>query len=381
MTLVERTEIPAARYADRLAAARASLADHAAGALLVGVGADLRWLIGYDAMALERLTLLVVPRDGNPAMLVPRLETPRASLAPGVAASLVRLVAWDETADPFGLVPGLVGRPMGRLLASDRLWATFLLRLQAAFPGAPFGLASTALRDLRMEKDADEVAMLRAAAHAADRAVMAVARGRLVGRSEADVAREVEDRLVDEGHDRASFWIVGSGPNSASPHHEPGGRRIEAGEPVVLDIGGTVGGYGSDITRTIWIDDGNPPDPEFLRLYDVVRRANAAGAAAVRPGVACEQVDAAARSVVDEAGYGPAFLHRTGHGIGLEEHEDPYIVAGNQERLRPGHAFSIEPGIYLDGRFGARIEDIVVCGATGADVLNEAPREILIVGG
>ena len=381
MTLLERTAIPAARYADRLAGARAALAGHGAGALLVGVGADLRWLIGYEAMPLERLTLLVVPRDGTPAMLVPRLEMPRAALAPGVAAGLVRTIAWDETADPFGLVPGIVGPAMGRLLVSDRLWATFLLRLQAAFPGAPFGLASTALRELRMAKDADEVALLRAAAHAADRAVMAIARGRLVDRSEADVAREVRDRLVDAGHDAAAFWIVGSGPNSASPHHEPGDRRIGQCEPVVLDIGGHVGGYGSDITRTVWVGDGSPPDPEFVRLYDVVRRANAAGVAAVRPGVPCEDVDAAARSVVEDAGYGPAFLHRTGHGIGLEEHEDPYLVAGNVEPLREGHAFSIEPGIYLEGRFGARVEDIVVCSTVGADVLNEAPRELLVVEG
>ncbi len=401
--------IPPARFAARLGAAREALSRTGDLALLVGVGADLRWLTGYDAMNLERLTLLVLSPADVPALLVPRLEVPRATLAPAAAAGLVRVIPWEETADPVALVPALVaarapspaasggtgprpdraagsapGQAVGpRLLVSERLWASFVLRLQAVFPRTPFGLASDVLRPLRMAKDADEIALLRAAAHAADRVVLAIAAGRLLGRSEADVAREVRERLLDEGHETAEFAIVGSGPHSASPHHEASDRRIAAGEPIVLDIGGSYRGYGSDITRTLWVtgEEGLGPDEAFQRLYEVLRRAQAAATAAVRPGVAAERIDAVGRAIIAAAGYGAAFIHRIGHGIGLEGHEDPYLVAGNPEPLRPGYAFSVEPGIYLEGRYGARIEDIVVCGADGPDVLNEAPRELLVVRG
>jgi Xaa-Pro aminopeptidase len=205
-----------------------------------------------------------------------------------------------------------------------------------------------------------------------------------MGRSEAEVAREVRDRLVAEGHEHAEFWIVASGPNSASPHHEAGGRVIGAGEPVVIDIGGQLGGYGSDITRTVWVDGGDPargPHSDFARLYAVLRDAQAAATAAIRPGIAAEEIDAVARDAIAAAGFGPNFIHRTGHGKGLEGHEDPYIVAGNAEPIEATMAFSVEPGIYLEGRFGARIEDIVVCGDHGPIVLNEMTRELLVVHG
>ncbi len=407
--------IAPARFGARIQAARETLRAGGDVALLVGVGADLRWLTGYDAMNLERLTMLVLPRDGEPVLVAPRLEAPRASLAPAVAAGLVRLVAWEETEDPVAQVPGLVraasatggatvvadgaagpasetglgawpapaGARPPRLLVSDRLGASFVLRLQAAFPRVPFGLASDVLRGLRMAKDADEIALLRAAAEAADRVVLAIAGGRLVGRTEADVAREVRERLLDEGHETAEFAIVGSGPNSASPHHDASDRRISAGEPIVLDIGGVFDGYGSDITRTLWVTGaaGASPDTGFVRLYEVLREAQAAATAAVRPGVPAEQIDATGRSVIAAAGFGPNFIHRIGHGIGLEGHEDPYLVAGNREPLQPGNTFSVEPGIYLEGRHGARIEDIVVCGVAGPDVLNRVTRDLLVVHG
>jgi Xaa-Pro aminopeptidase len=235
-----------------------------------------------------------------------------------------------------------------------------------------------------MVKDADEIALLRLAAQAADRVVGQIAAGRLVGRTEADVAREVRERLIAEGHDEAQFAIVGSGPNSASPHHEASERVIAAGEPIVLDIGGTVGGYGSDITRTLWVTGGDPaagPDERFRHLFAVLHGAQAAATRAARPGTACAAIDAAARGPIEAEGYGEAFFHRTGHGIGLEGHEDPYLVAGNDLPLRPGMAFSVEPGIYLPGVYGARIEDIVVCGDDGPIVLNEAPRELYVVEG
>ena len=271
-----------------------------------------------------------------------------------------------------------------RIAVYDDLAARHLLPLQDRLSPARLELASATLRELRIVKDPDEIELLRRAAHAADRVVAAIAGGRLVGRTEEDVAHEVRERLVAEGHDEATFAIVGSGPNSASPHHGASDRVIRAGEPIVLDIGGTIDGYGSDITRTLWVTGGDPaqgPDEQFRHLFGVLYGAQAAATGAVRPGVAPEDVDAAARRPIEAEGYGDAFFHRTGHGIGLEGHEDPYIIAGNREPLREGMAFSVEPGIYLVGEYGARIEDIVVCGPDGPIALNEAPRELYVVDG
>ena len=377
--------ITASRYADRLA--RTAAAARAAGvrALLIGVGPELEWLTGYEAKPLERLTLLVVPAEGDPSIVVPRLEVGAAEAAPAIGEGGVRVRPWQETGDPYDQVwEALPGAPDARLGVSDTLRASFLLRLQATYPDALFEVAGPVVGDLRPVKADDEIELLRAAALAADRAVLGLAAGRLVGRTEADVAAEVRARLVDEGHDSASFWIVASGPRSASPHHEPDDREIRAGEPLLLDIGGRRTGYCSDITRTLWLTGGDPaagPDDTFRTIHGLVHDANAAGRAAVRPGVAPQDVDRAARAVIEGAGYGAAFFHRTGHGIGLEGHEEPYIVEGATQPLEPGDAFSIEPGVYLEGRYGVRIEDIVVCGADGADVLNQATRELLVVSG
>jgi Xaa-Pro aminopeptidase len=385
MTVAGRPTIAAERYRTRLERA-AEVTDQAGfDAVLVAVGPDLRYLTGYEAMPLERLTMLVVvPNVDSITLVVPRLEEPAARAG---CRPQVRIVTWEENDDPHGLVAGLVrGHATGelRLGVSDRLMAMHLLRLQRALPGATFESATVVLRELRMTKDADEIALLRTAAHAADRVVGQIAAGRLVGRTEAEVAREVRERLIAEGHDEAQFAIVGSGPNSASPHHEASNRIIEAGDPIVLDIGGTIDGYASDTTRTLWVTGGDPakgPTEEFRHLFGVLFAAQERATRAVRPGVACEAIDAAARGVIAAEGYGQAFIHRTGHGIGLEGHEDPYIIAGNREALGPGMAFSIEPGIYLSGRYGARIEDIVVCGPEGPDVLNVSSRELYVVDG
>ncbi len=392
--------ISATRYGERLHAAQEQLPAEDAAALLIGVGPDLNWLTGYAAKDLERLTMLIVPAAGRSTLIVPRLERAAAAVCAAAQANLVDLITWEESEDPFELVAarleasdsrpeihlGALGGAWGRLgglLVSDRLWATFLLRLQSVVPDAAFGLASAVVGPLRAVKDKAEIDLLREAAHAADRVVEAIAAGKLVGRTEANVAREVRDRLIDEGHDMASFWIVASGPNSSSPHHEPTDRVIEAGEPIVLDIGGAVSGYCSDITRTLWVtgDADVRPSDEFAHLYEVLQRAQAASTAAVKPGVECQEIDRAARSIIAEAGMGELFIHRTGHGIGLEGHEDPYMIEGNADLLEVGNAFSIEPGIYVDGRHGARIEDIAVCAKDGADLLNQVTRDLLIVRG
>jgi Xaa-Pro aminopeptidase len=384
MTVAARPTIPAERFEARLSASAAAAGASGLDALLIGVGADLRYLTGYNAHESERLTMLVVRPSKRPSMVVPLLEKPAAEAGSRAA---IDLVTWRETESPAAVVAALVAGATGSPLhlgVSDRLWSLHLLRLEEALPGATFASATAALRALRMTKDPDEVTLLRLAAEAADRVVDQIAAGRLVGRTEEDVSREVRERLVAEGHETAGFAIVASGPNSASPHHEASDRVIRAGEPIVLDIGGTLGGYGSDITRTLWVTGGDPangPDDEYRHLYAVLHAAQARATNVVHPGLTCESIDAAARDVIAAEGFGEAFIHRTGHGIGLEGHEEPYLVSGNDEPLGEGMAFSVEPGIYLEGRYGARIEDIVVCGPDGPIPLNTTGRDLRIVAG
>ena len=378
--------------AERLARARKEMADRGVEAVLVGPSADFRYLTGYLPPGLERLTMLVVPAEGTPRLLVPALEAPLASEHLGDLE--VDLLAWEETDDPVALVRDALqsaGIARGRLAVGDQLWSAFLLRLQEALPGASFTVASTVTRSLRMVKDAAEIQALARVAAAIDSVIDGLADLRWAGRSEREVARDL-DAAIRATHDETLFVIVGSGPNSASPHHVPGDRVIRPGDPVVVDIGGRLDGYGSDTTRTLVV--GEPP-AGFEELYEVLRRAQRAGCEAAVQGVPAEAVDAACRQLIAAAGHGEHFIHRTGHGIGLEEHEDPYIVAGNTERLVEGMAFSVEPGIYLQGRFGARIEDVVVCTAPagpaassaapapapGARRLNRTSRDLRVVPG
>jgi Xaa-Pro aminopeptidase len=353
----------------------AKAADQAGlGALLLTPGPDLRYLIGYDAHQLERLTCLAVPATGDPFLVVPRLELPAAQASPAGGMGL-EIIPWDETADPYQLVAGRLGA-VESVGLSDRMWALMVLRFREVLPAAGQGLASSALRGLRSRKTLAEIAALSEAGAAIDRVHEAVPGWLRAGRTELEVAADIAQAITDEGHARADFVIVGSGPNAASPHHEPSRRELRPGDVVVVDIGGTMpSGYCSDCTRTYAI--GQPP-AEFAAYYQVLRDAQDAACLAVRPGVQAEQVDAAARTPITAAGYGDQFVHRTGHGIGLETHEDPYIVAGNDERLEPGMAFSVEPGIY-PGPHGARIEDIVVCTEEGHERLNNITRELVVV--
>ncbi|HSM34101.1 MAG TPA: Xaa-Pro peptidase family protein [Anaerolineae bacterium] len=372
------------RYRARLEATQAAVAAQGSAAMLVGVGPELEWLSGYAAHGIERLNLLVIPAHGPISYISPRLEASAALQAPGLPGDVVELRCWEETEDPFRLLPPLVGRTSGGgFLVSDGLRAAFLLRLQAVLPAAEWGVASAVLAPMRRVKDDEEVALLRAAAAAADRAIERIIAGPLIGRTEAEVARDVRDALVQEGHESAEFAIVASGPNSASPHHEPGGRRIGPGEPLLLDIGGRRAGYCSDITRTVWVaaEDGSAPDDGFVTIYELTSAAQAAARAAVRPGVTFDALDASARAIIAAGGFGDHFIHRLGHGIGLEVHEEPYLVSGNQATAVAGNTFSCEPGIYLEGRYGVRIEDAVVCTPEGGESLNAAPRALRVVAG
>jgi Xaa-Pro aminopeptidase len=363
-------------FAERLDRARKRMADVGVDALLLSVGADLPYLTGYKAMPLERLTMLVLPRDGEAVLVVPLLEAPRVT----EQGDAFRIVPWGETDDPIAVVAGLLGGA-GVAAIGDRTWARFLVDLQAVTPTVTrWRKATDVMVHLRSRKDPAELDALRVASLAADRVARQLQGGEipLVGRTEAQVSQDISRRLVAEGHAHVNFAIVAAGENAASPHHEAGERVITAGEMVLCDFGGTMpDGYCSDITRCVWT--GAEPPAEVRELYGVLQEAQAASVASAVVGATCEEVDAVARRRITEGGYGDRFIHRTGHGIGLEEHEDPYIVSGNTEPLAPGHAFSIEPGIYLTGFVGARIEDIVVATDSGPEPLNFVTHDLVVV--
>jgi Xaa-Pro aminopeptidase len=349
-------------------------------ALLITPGADLRYLVGYQALPLERLTCLIVPASGPSTLLVPRLE--QAAAVSSGAGDHVQISTHEETDDAFvrtaRIVSEALGRPPATIAVADRMWAEQVLRFREVMPGAAQTTAGAVMRPLRMRKRPDEVAALRAAGQAIDRVHQRMGEWLRPGRTEAEVGRDIAEAIVAEGHTAVNFVIVGSGPNGASPHHQLSGRVIEAGDPVVVDIGGTMpDGYCSDCTRT-YVAGGAAPD-DFRDYYAVLLDAQRASCASVKPGVSAQSVDAAAREVIAAAGYGEMFIHRTGHGIGLEEHEDPYIVAGNDITLAPGMCFSIEPGIYAAGRHGARIEDIVVVTEDGVERLDTIDRDLVVL--
>ena len=356
------------------------MAEQQVDVLLLSVGADLPYFCGYEAMPLERLTMLVVPRDGDAQLIVPRLEAPRVVERPGV----FQAISWDETDDPIELARSLIG-PASVAAIGDHTWAGFLVDLIGVLPSVEFRRASELTSPLRSVKDAAEVESLRAAAAAADRVAADLQAGgiELIGKSEAQVSAELGRRLLAEGHQRVNFAIVAAGENAASPHHEPGERVIRPGEVVLCDFGGTMAdadgvGYCSDITRCVHL--GEPP-AELADAYDVLFEAQAAQVAAAMVGQTCQEVDRVGRAMIADAGYGENFIHRTGHGIGTEAHEDPYIVEGNTRELRPGHAFSIEPGIYLPGQWGLRLEDIVVADADGPDNLTTVDHRLAVLDG
>jgi Xaa-Pro aminopeptidase len=363
---------PKANYGDRIGRVRRVVADSGTDALLLSVGADMPYFTGYEAPQLERLTMLVVPAGGEATLVVPRLEAPRVPDRAGA----FDVLPWDEMDDPVAIVAGLVGRA-DRIAIGDHTWARFLLGLQGVFPRAEFTPATPFTARLRTRKDDDEVGWLRKAGEATDRVVDRLDEETFAGRTERDLARRVAEMAIDEGHDTASFAIVGSGPNGASPHHEAGDRIIGPGDAVVVDFGGRMSGYCSDTTRTFFVGE---PTERIIEVFSILREAQATAVDAVAPGVPAQEIDRAARTIIDGGGYGEFFVHRTGHGIGLEVHEEPYIIEGNDQPLSEGMAFSVEPGIYLPGEFGMRIEDIVVVTADGVDRLNRSPRRLHVVG-
>ncbi|MDQ3705789.1 MAG: Xaa-Pro peptidase family protein [Chloroflexota bacterium] len=370
-------------HSERLAYARAQLRAHGLDYLVVGPSADLYYLTGIQNRPSERMAVLLLPQEAPAYIVLPAFEAP--SLPP--LPPDVQVVPWGESDNPARLVASLVAGPTGHpggahytIGVSDRLWSVFLLRLQVELPRATFTPAGPVLSAVRQIKSPAELALLERAGAVADRVFAKIVTSAFAGRTELEVSEELAGLLKAEGVQGEIFAIVGSGPNSASPHHHAGDRVIQPGDAVVLDFGGLLQGYFCDITRTVFV--GSPPDgnSEMERVYNLVYAAQEAAVRAARPGMTCEELDSVARDLFVEAGYGQYFMHRLGHGIGLDGHEPPYLVQGNPTRLEAGMSFSIEPGLYLPGRFGVRIEDIVYLTPQGAVRCNHAPRDLTVVG-
>ncbi|MET9890089.1 aminopeptidase P family protein [Streptomyces sp. NPDC006465] len=373
MTTAAPAPFTAGDYEARMRRAADAAADAGLDGVLVAPGPDLVWLTGYRPVETERLTLLVLRAGHDPALVVPTLEAPDAAKSAGAPA--LTFHDWTDGTDPYGAAAPLLERA-GRFGISDNGWALHLLGLQKRLPDSRYTALTEALPMLRAVKDQAELDRLAAAGAAADAAFEEIRKVSFAGRRESEVSGDLADLLRRFGHSQVDFTIVASGPNGANPHHEADERVIERGDMVVLDFGGLKEGYGSDTSRTVHVGE---PDDEERTVHDIVREAQEAGFRAVRPGAACQDIDRAARAVIKDAGYGEYFIHRTGHGIGVTTHEPPYMVEGEEQPLVPGMCFSVEPGVYLPGRFGVRIEDIVTVTDDGGRRLNTTSREMVIV--
>ena len=361
-------------YANRMARTAEAALEVGLDGVIVTPGPDLVWLTGYQPTAItERLTMLVLSPGKQPMLLVPALERPDAEAAEG-SPSLV-ILDWPDGSDPYQVARDMLNQE-GSFGISDSAWAMHVLGLQQTLPRTRYRALTPSMPMLRAVKDPNELARLAMAGAAADATYEEIAHVRFSGRRETEVAADLARLLKEFGHEQVDFTVVGSGPNGANPHHEAGDRVIQQGDAVVLDFGGLMFGYGSDTTRTVCVGE---PSPEIRQVHDIVRQAQQAAFEAVRPGVACQQIDRVARAVITDAGYGEQFIHRTGHGIGVTTHEPPYMVEGEERPLQPGMCFSIEPGIYLTGRFGVRIEDIVTVTDTGGRRLNNTDHGLYVV--
>lgn len=365
-------------YPARIARAQAEMARQGVDWLIVAPSSDLVYLMGYPAHASERLTALTTPQaGGEPFVVVPRLEAPRLTERHDLM-EILDLRIWEETEDPVALLAHGLGDPRGKTIAvSDQMWSGFLLKLQGALPGARFINAERVIKELRQIKGEDEIACLREAGRLTDEVWEEfVATTTLSGKTEQEVGQILAGLMAQRGLGPPAFMIVASGPGSASPHYLTSEKIIREGEAIVFDFGGNIAGYKSDITRTIHVGE---PSEEFRTVYAIVEEARRRTFEAIRPGLPCEEVDRVARTVIADAGYGEYFIHRVGHGLGLDTHEEPYMVGGNRTPLRAGMVFSDEPGIYLPGKFGVRIEDTVLCTASGGELLNNARRELIVM--
>ncbi len=364
----------------RLHRVAAEAAGEGLDAVLITAGGNLEYLTGYrGSITTERITCLVVVPGRDPLVLLPRLERPLMEVVAAAGGPQLELVTWEDGEDSLDRLSALLPDGVRRIGVDAQMWSERSLGLAARRPGAELTGAGSMLQRLRSVKSPTEVRALEEAAAAIDTVHARMGEWLRPGRTEREIGADIAAAILAAGHATVEFVIVGSGPNGASPHHELSDRVVRPGEPVVVDIGGRMpSGYNSDCTRTYLI--GQPP-AEIAALYAALQRAQLAQCERAAAGIVAQELDAVGREIITEAGYGEYFVHRTGHGIGLDVHEEPYVVAGSGLPLPAGATFSIEPGIYLPGVGGARIEDIVVCEPGGGRRLNQRPRDLHLLPG
>ena len=359
-------------FDDRTRRLRGLLTEHGVDLAAIGPTSHMRYLTGGCPHADERFSVLFVDATGA-QLVVPALNADAvASFTP------VPILAWEDAQGPLPALRSSIaaGRRVGKIAVDGAMRADFLLPLISVFKPGEIVSVDPILAVLRRRKSPGEIEALARSAGQADRAVAAVLAAVKPGVTEKSLAWEAEKAFRALGAERVSFTLVAFGPNAAHPHHASGDKALERGECVLVDIGATLDGYQSDVTRMAFL--GEPPG-EFLRVYGAVREALRAGIEAVKPGRPLRDVDGAARSVIEEAGYGGRFIHRTGHGIGLDVHEAPWVTAENDEPVEEGMVFSVEPGVYLTGKFGIRIEDIVAVGPEGPRTLTRSTRDLVVL--
>lgn len=364
----------------RLEKLAASLRTSNLDAVIVNPGPTLTYLTGLHFHLMERPVVLFVAPGQDPVMVLPELELPKLDHLPYKMQAVAfgeTPTEWDNAFRKAAQMLGLDGKRIGVEPRQLRLLEFGYVKSGA--PEAEFPDASLALSALRVKKDQAEIGLMRRAVQIAQNALEACIPLIKIGMTERELASELVVQLLRNGSDTEFPFapIVSSGPNSANPHASPTDRKLQAGDMLVVDWGAAYNGYISDLTRTFAVGE---VDAEFHKIHKIVQESNAAGRAAGRPGAACAEVDKAAREVIERSGYGKYFTHRTGHGIGMEGHEEPYMRGDNLQILEPGMAYTVEPGIYLGGRNGVRIEDNVVVTESGTDCLSDMPREIRVVG-
>ncbi len=369
--MTDRTDV----YQSRISRARDLMKDEGLDMLFIGPSSDFTYFTGHPVKTSERLTALLIPFDGKPTIVVPRLEAPLVEHL----GDDYEYEVWDETENPIDRVAERVRRTGGEDVAiNDQIWGGFLVQLQHQLPNRSYHRGANVLKQLRSVKDQFELDLLKEASRRTDEAWKTFVKNvKVIGRTEEEVADDLKGTLADHGMPNIAFCIVASGPNGASPHHHTGDRRIQAGDPIVMDFGGIHEGYYSDVTRTPVA--GHVPEDDFKTAYNIVLEAQQAAFEKIAPGVECQEIDRAARKVISDHGYGDYFIHRVGHGIGMTGHEDPYLVEGNDEKLQPGMVVSDEPGIYIPGKWGIRIEDSVAVTESGSERYNHVSRDITIL--
>lgn len=358
-------------YKSRAQKAQQRMQEQGIDALLIGPGSNMFYLTGIHAMASERLYMMILPREGTPRIVLPELE----KLGASEHATYFDLVSWTDSEGYTTALGKSLDKAAKKIAVDNYLYSQYLIDVQQELSSASFVKGSEVMRSLRVHKSAEEIAIMKQAAANADKTLAELKQLKWTGRREADLMIDAQRLLTANGQEKMEFCIVGSGANGAKPHHHTGDKIIEPGDVIVFDFGGPYLGYHSDMTRTLLVDGGTP-DPDYILVHETVNAARQAAHDAVKIGATCESVDAAARKVITDAGFGEYFVHRTGHGIGVDLHEDPYIREGNPELLEEGMAFSIEPGIYLPGRFGVRIEDIAIVTKNGSENLNLSPHGV-----